>query len=88
MELINIIFIISIPVLAIVLSVIFTNGDKIHMRFFKLIGVIVSSMPIIGFIQGFIAKNRSPTYSKACFSQAIYCGLGYVFIHKVLPNYI
>lgn len=88
MEIANKIFIYAIPLLAIILTVIFTKGDKIYMRFLKLFGILVSSMPIIGIIQGFIAMKRSPKYSQACFYQAITCGLGFVLIKQVLPNYI
>lgn len=87
MEIIKLIFIFSVPLLAIVLAVLKTKADKLYMRFFKLLGILVSSMPIIGIIQGFIAKKRSPLYSQACFTQAIYCGLGFVLINQVLPNY-
>jgi len=75
-------------VLAITLTVIFTKGDKVYMRLLKLLGVLISSMPLIGIIQGFIAKKRSPRYSQACFYQAITCGFGFVLVNQVLPNYI
>ncbi len=88
MEIIQKIFIFSMPVLAIVLTVLKTTEDKLYMRFLKFLGVLVSSMPIIGIIQGFIAKKRSPLYSQACFIQAIYCGLGFVLLNQVLPNYV
>lgn len=88
MKIVQLIFLLSIPVLAIVLVAFKTKGEKIYMRFLKLIGVFMSSMPIIGIIQGFIAKKRSPQYSQACFSQAIYCGMGFVLINQVLPNYL
>ncbi len=88
MQIINELFIYAIPVLAIALTVLLTTGDKIYIRVFKLLGILVSSMPIIGIVQGFIAKKRSPRYSKACFYQAIFCGLGFVIINQVLPNYV
>ena len=78
----------GIPVLAITLTVIFTKDDKVYMRFLKLLGILISSMPIIGIIQGFIAKKKSPRYSQACFYQAISCGFGFVLVNQVLPNYI
>lgn len=84
---IEILFIASMPILAIALAIYHTAGEKVLMRVFKVLGVLISSMPIIGIIQGFVAKNRSPSYSKACFTQAIYCGLGFVLIQQVLPLY-
>ena len=81
-------FIVVIPLLAIALTIIFTKGDKIYMRFLKLLGIFISSMPIIGILQGVIARKWSPEYSQACFYQAIICGLGFVLINQVLPNYI
>jgi len=88
MEIVQLIFIISMPLLAIALTVIKTKSDAIYMRILKHLGILISSMPIIGIVQGFIAKKRSPLYSQACFVQAIYCGLGFVLINQVLPNYV
>ncbi len=88
MEIVQQLFIFSIPVLAIALTVLKTKGDKVYMRFLKLLGILISSMPIIGIIQGFIVKKRSPLYSQACFFQAVFCGLGFVIINQVLPNYV
>lgn len=88
MDIIQQIFIFSIPVLAIVLTVLKTQGDKVYIRILKLLGILVSSMPIIGIIQGYIAKKKSPLYSQACFFQAAFCGLGYVIVNRVLPNFV
>ena len=88
MEIIQTVFIFLVPALAIALTILKTKGDKIYMRILKLIGILISSMPIIGIIQGFIAKKGSPKYSQACFIQAVFCGLGFVVINQVLPIYV
>lgn len=88
MEVIKELFIYFMPILAVGLTYSYTKGDKIHFKLLKFIGLLISSMPIIGIIQGFIAKKFSPKYSQACFIQAISCGLGYVLVVQVLPNYV
>ena len=88
MEIVKQLFIFSVPILAIALTLLKTKGDKIYMRFIKLLGILISSIPIIGITQGFVAKKRSPLYSQACFIQAVFCGLGFVIINQVLPNYV
>lgn len=88
METIQTVFILSMPLLAIVLTVMKTKSDPVTMRILKFLGILVSSMPIIGIVQGLIAKKRSPLFSQACFAQAIYCGLGFVLVFQVLPSYV
>lgn len=88
METLQLVFIISMPLVAIALTVVKTKSDAVSMRILKFLGILVSSMPIIGIVQGFIVKKRSPLYSQACFAQAIYCGLGFVLIFQVLPDYL
>ncbi|WP_431721285.1 hypothetical protein [Zooshikella sp. RANM57] len=88
MELIQQLFMLSILILAGVLTVVKTKGDKTSMRVLKFLGIFVSSVPIIGIIQGFIVRKRSPLYSDACFIQAIYCGIGYIIVTQVLPKYV
>ena len=87
MEVASKIFIFIIPILAMGLTIYFTAEEKLHVRFLKFLGVLISSMPIIGIIQGYIVKKKSPRYSQACFTQAVCCGLGFVLIKQILPIY-
>ncbi|WP_027709454.1 hypothetical protein [Zooshikella ganghwensis] len=87
MESIQLIFMLSTLLLAAVLTAVKTKGDRTPVRGLKFLGILVSSVPIIGVIQGIIVRKRLPLYSDACFIQAIYCGIGYVIITQVLPKY-
>lgn len=88
MLLINKIFLLSVPMLAIVLTVVLVKDERIHMWLVKLIGVCVSTIPILGILIAYAMQKKSPGFSKACFIQAMYCGFGYVLMHSVLPRYI
>lgn len=74
-------FLISIPPLALILTLVFTRGDKIHIRLLRFFGVLVSSIPIVGILHGFMIKARAPEYAKACFIQAAYCGVGILIVY-------
>ncbi len=74
-------FLISIPPLAIVLTLVFTRGDKIHIRLLRFLGILVSSIPIVGILQGFMVKAKAPEYAKACFIQAAFCGVGILIVY-------
>ena len=82
---VKLLYLISIPALAVFLTVNGTKAEEMPQRLLKFLGVLVSSIPLIGVIQGFIARKKSPQYAKACFIQAIYCGLGFLLIAEVLP---
>ena len=82
------IFFASIPLLAITLTLLKTPGEKLPIRALKLFGILISSMPIIGIIQGYMTKKRLPLYAQACFFQAAFCGLGFLIVAKILPNYL
>jgi hypothetical protein len=81
------ILIYAAPLLAIGLTYYFTKGEKPLIRILKFLGVLISTMRIIGIIQGFVVKKKMPNYSKACFTQAIVCGLTFVIIGQVLPKF-
>lgn len=74
-------FLIAIPPLALVLTVIFTRGDKIHIRLLRFLGILVSSVPVVGILQGMFVKAKSPDYAKACFIQAAFCALGIILVY-------
>ena len=88
METVNNLFAFAIPLPAIILTIAFTAGEKLHLRFFKFLGIFISTIPIIGIVQAVAAKNRSPAYAKACISQAAFCGIGSVLVQNILPRYL
>jgi hypothetical protein len=60
-----------LAVLAAFLTIHFGKKDDIKWKLFKFIGVLVSTIPIIGLIQSYYASSRSSGYSVACACQAI-----------------
>ena len=55
---------------AIILSLIFNRQSKPQWFVLKLIGVIASTVPIIGILQGGMFLEKDPAHSRACFLQA------------------
>ncbi len=74
-------FLISVPILAVVLTVVFTLGEKIHVRLLRLLGIFFSSIPVVGIMLGFFVREKAPNFAKACFIQAAYCGVGIILIY-------
>ena len=48
----------------------FNSKDTWPWKVIKFLGILVSTMPIIGLIQGAIVGSRAPGYSQACYWQA------------------
>ena len=49
----------------------FNSKDHIFRKLIKFVGVLISTMPIVGLVQGAIASRLSADgYSSACFGQA------------------
>jgi len=61
---------ISLAGTAFILSIIFNRQSKPQWFVLKLVGVIVSTVPIIGILQGGMFLEKDPPHSRACFIQA------------------
>jgi len=55
---------------ALILAIIFNVKSKPQWFVLKLIGVIASTVPIIGILQGGMFLEKDPPHSRACFIQA------------------
>ena len=55
---------------ALVLSLIYNRHSKPQWFLLKLLGVVVSTIPIIGILQGGMFFEKDPPHSRACFIQA------------------
>ena len=55
---------------ALILSIIFNRQSKPQWFVLKLVGVIASTVPIIGILQGGMFLEKDPPHSRACFIQA------------------
>jgi len=55
---------------AFILSIIFNAKSKPQWFVLKLVGVIASTVPIIGILQGGMFLEKDPRHSRACFIQA------------------
>lgn len=63
----------------------FNSRDSASRKLIKFLGVLISTMPIVGLIQGAIAlRLRAPGYSSACFGQAAVGATVYVVGKSVL----
>lgn len=74
-------FLIAIPPLALILTLIFTHGDRLHVRLLRFFGILVSSIPVVGIMLGFFVREKSPNFAKACFIQAAFCGVGIILVY-------
>lgn len=70
-------------VLAAFLTIHFGKEDDIKWKLFKFIGVLVSTIPIIGLIQAYYASSKSKGYSVACACQAIAGVVAYILMNGV-----
>ena len=61
---------ISLAGTALILSIIFNAKSKPQWFVLKLVGVIASTVPIIGILQGGMFLEKDPPHSRACFIQA------------------
>ena len=55
---------------ALILSIFFNRQSKPQWFVLKLIGVVASTVPIIGILQGGMFLEKDPSHSRACFLQA------------------
>ena len=55
---------------ALILSIVFNRRSKPQWFVLKLVGVIASTIPIIGILQGGMFLEKDPQHSRACFIQA------------------
>ena len=55
---------------ALILSIIFNKQSKPQWFVLKLVGVVASTVPIIGILQGGMFLEKDPRHSRACFIQA------------------
>ena len=55
---------------AIILTIILNRQSKPQWFVLKLVGVIASTVPIIGILQGGMFLEKDPRHSRACFIQA------------------
>jgi hypothetical protein len=58
-------------VLATFLTIRFAREDGIKWKLIRFVGILVSTIPIIGLIQAYYASSRSRDYSVACACQAL-----------------
>lgn len=70
-------------VLAAFLTIRFNKEDDIKWKLFKFIGVLVSTILIIGLVQAYYASSRSKGYSAACACQAIAGTVAYFLMNGV-----
>ncbi|MCK4743489.1 MAG: hypothetical protein KAT25_06695 [Sulfuriflexus sp.] len=56
--------------IALILSIIFNRQSKPQWFVLKLVGVVASTVPIIGILQGGMFLEKDPPHSRACFLQA------------------
>jgi len=55
---------------ALILSIIFNKHSKPQWFVLKFIGVVASTIPIVGILQGGMFLEKDPQHSRACFIQA------------------
>jgi len=61
---------IALAVIAFILSSVFNRKSKPQWFVLKLVGVVASTVPIIGILQGGMFLEKDPSHSRACFIQA------------------
>ncbi len=66
---------------AVILSFIYNKTSKPHWFLLKLIGVVSSTIPIIGVLQGGMFMEKDPPHSRACFYQTALAVLAFVILH-------
>jgi len=71
---------IALGVIALILSIFFNKHSKPQWFLLKFVGVMASTIPIIGILQGGMFLEKDPPHSRACFIQAaitiaVYFGL-------------
>lgn len=67
--------------LAVFLTIYFNKDDSLPWKLVKFFGVLISTMPVIGIIQGLIVRTRNKHYAEACFYQAA-AGVAAYFLMK------
>jgi len=69
---------------ALVLSIIYNKASKPQWFVLKLVGVLASTVPIIGVLQGGMFMEKDPPHSRACFYQTALAVLAFVILHYAL----
>lgn len=70
--------------LAAFLTIHFSKGNDIKWKLVKFVGVLASTIPIIGLIQAYYASQKSRGYAIACACQAVAGVVTYALIRDVL----
>lgn len=65
---------------ALILSIFFNRQSKPQWFVLKSIGVIASTVPIIGILQGGMFLEKDPAHSRACFIQAAFAIAAYFIL--------
>lgn len=71
-------------VAAIALTMRFNQKDSVAWKVMKFFGVAVSTVPIVGVVQGLAARSKAPGYAQACLWQAGVGVLAYTLIQVIL----
>jgi hypothetical protein len=71
-------------IMAITFTLRFSQGDTASWKVIKFFGVAISTMPIVGIVQGLAIKSKSPNYAQACLLQAGVGIVAYLIIQAIL----
>lgn len=73
----------SLLILAGILTNYFNKEDPFYKKAIKYFGVVISTMPFIGIIQGLALKSKAQGYAQACLYQACAGGISFVLMKHV-----